>query len=52
MLTIIVPPRREIMVNKCLTWRQFPLPWYRKRRQIFDFSQWEAYKAALSTQIT
>jgi YebC/PmpR family DNA-binding regulatory protein len=34
------------MVNKCLIFWQFPLPHYRKRRQIFDFSLFGAYKAA------
>src|ERR1700723_1210701 len=49
---LILPPRREIMVNKCLICRQSPLPPYRKCCQIFDFSELEAYKAALSIQIT
>jgi YebC/PmpR family DNA-binding regulatory protein len=49
---VILPLRHEIMVNKCLIWRQSPLPPYRKCCQIFDFSELEAYKAALSIQIT
>jgi YebC/PmpR family DNA-binding regulatory protein len=52
MMASILPPRREIMVNKCLIWRQSPLPPYRKCRRIFDFGGCQAYKAAVPIQIT
>ena len=44
----ILPSGHEVMVNKCLIFRQAALLTYQNARQIFDFGRSPAYKAALS----